>query len=174
MYRNELGYIKRNIQLDNFEEFDGPAVSALGMQTWNLSNVRKGQSSDGWKNLLARDKGRKKIQFDNFCHGYFRDQIKLHTLLFSWTLKAIEDSSSSYPFPTLSGVGTTCFSLCCDTIRQLFLRPAACLTSTLFETGVDVNDCKCSRDQRLSLLKHGGARDNIFWLPILWLTEDVA
>jgi hypothetical protein len=35
-------------------------------------------------------------------------------------------------------------------IRQLFLRLAACLTSTLLETGVDANDCKCSRDQRLN------------------------
>jgi hypothetical protein len=28
-------------------------------------------------------------------------------------------------------------------IRQLFLRPAACLTSILLETGVGANDCKC-------------------------------
>jgi hypothetical protein len=31
-------------------------------------------------------------------------------------------------------------------IRQLFLRPAACLTSPLLETGVGANDCKCNRD----------------------------
>jgi hypothetical protein len=37
-------------------------------------------------------------------------------------------------------------------IRQLFLRPAACLTSTLLETGVSANDCKCSRNQRLNVL----------------------
>jgi hypothetical protein len=36
-------------------------------------------------------------------------------------------------------------------IRQLFLRPAACLTSTLLETGVGANDCKCSQDQRLNV-----------------------
>jgi hypothetical protein len=35
-------------------------------------------------------------------------------------------------------------------IRQLFLRPAACLTSTLLETGVCANDCKL-RDQQLAL-----------------------
>jgi hypothetical protein len=33
-------------------------------------------------------------------------------------------------------------------IRQLFLRPSFCLTSTLLETGVGANDCKCSWDQR--------------------------
>jgi hypothetical protein len=36
-------------------------------------------------------------------------------------------------------------------IRQLFLRLAACLTSTLLETGVGADDCKCSRDQRLNV-----------------------
>jgi hypothetical protein len=36
-------------------------------------------------------------------------------------------------------------------IRQLFLRPAACLTSTLLETGVGANDCKCSRGQHLNV-----------------------
>jgi hypothetical protein len=45
-------------------------------------------------------------------------------------------------------------------IRQLFLRPATCLTSTLLETGVGANDCKCNRDR---------ARDNKFWSPILCL-----
>jgi hypothetical protein len=62
-----------------------------------------------------------------------------------------ESSSSSYPFPTLSGIGTICFSSCCEKIWQLFLRPAACLTSALLETGVGANDCKCSRDQRLNV-----------------------
>jgi hypothetical protein len=50
----------------------------------------------------------------------------------------------------LSGVGT-CFSSCCDKDSATFLRPAACLTSTLLETGVDANDCKCSRDQQLNV-----------------------
>jgi hypothetical protein len=36
-------------------------------------------------------------------------------------------------------------------IRQFFLRLAACLTSTLFETKVGGNDCKCSRDQHLNV-----------------------
>jgi hypothetical protein len=29
-----------------YEEFDGPAVSVLGVWSWKLSNV--GQTSDGW------------------------------------------------------------------------------------------------------------------------------
>jgi hypothetical protein len=33
-------------------------------------------------------------------------------------------TSFSYSIP-LSGIGTTCFSSCCDKIRQLFLRPVA-------------------------------------------------
>jgi hypothetical protein len=49
----------------------------------------------------------------------------------------------------LSGVGTTCFSSCCDKDSAIFLRPAACLKSTFLETGVGVNDCKCNQDQRL-------------------------
>jgi hypothetical protein len=51
----------------------------------------------------------------------------------------------------LSGVGTTCFHHVVIKIRQLFLRPTACLTSTLLETGVDTNDCKYSRDQQLNV-----------------------
>jgi hypothetical protein len=69
-------------------------------------------------------------------------------------------------FPTLnplSGVGTTCFHHVVIKIRHLFLQPATCLTSTLLETGVGANDCKCSRDQQITCLpKHGGARDNKF------------
>jgi hypothetical protein len=52
----------------------------------------------------------------------------------------------------LSGVGTTCFHHIVTKIRYLFLRPAACLSSTLLETGMDANDCKCSRDQQLNVL----------------------
>jgi hypothetical protein len=51
----------------------------------------------------------------------------------------------------LSGVGTTCFHYVVIKIRHLFLRPAACLTSTLLETGVGANDCKCGRDQQLNV-----------------------
>jgi hypothetical protein len=50
-----------------------------------------------------------------------------------------------------SGVGTTCFYHVVIKIRHLFLRPAACLTSTLLETGVDANDCKYSREQQLNV-----------------------
>jgi hypothetical protein len=49
-------------------------------------------------------------------------------------------------------------------IRQLFLRPAACLISTLLETGVSANDCKYSRDQQLNEPSEGeGTRDDKFW-----------
>jgi hypothetical protein len=51
----------------------------------------------------------------------------------------------------LSRVGTTCFHHVVIKIRYLFLRPAACMTSTLLETGVGANDCKCSRDQQLNV-----------------------
>jgi hypothetical protein len=54
-------------------------------------------------------------------------------------------------FSYLSGVGTTCFHHVVIKIWQLFLRPAACLTSTLLETGVGTNNYKCSRDQRLNM-----------------------
>jgi hypothetical protein len=50
-----------------------------------------------------------------------------------------------------SGIGTTCFHHVVIKIRRLFLRPTACLTSTLLETGVDANDCKCNRDQQLNV-----------------------
>jgi hypothetical protein len=66
----------------------------------------------------------------------------------------------------LSGVGITCFHHVGIKIRHLFLRPAACLTSILLETGVNANDCKCSRDQQFNVPKHGGAGDNKFWSPI--------
>jgi hypothetical protein len=59
-------------------------------------------------------------------------------------------------FPTLiplSGtvVGTTCFSSCCDKDSAIIFTPAACLTSTLLETGMGARDCKCSRDQQLNV-----------------------
>jgi hypothetical protein len=38
-------------------------------------------------------------------------------------------------------LGTTFFHNVVIKIRQLFLRLAACLTSTLLETGVGANDC---------------------------------
>jgi hypothetical protein len=36
-------------------------------------------------------------------------------------------------------------------IPELFLRPVACLTSSLLETGVGANDCKCNQEQRLNV-----------------------
>jgi hypothetical protein len=42
--------------------------------------------------------------------------------------------------------------LSCDfKIQQLFERPFACLTSTLLETGVSANNCKCSQDQQFNM-----------------------
>jgi hypothetical protein len=38
--------------LFNMDELDGPAVSVLGVRTLKLSNVRKGQSSDGWPKFI--------------------------------------------------------------------------------------------------------------------------
>jgi hypothetical protein len=70
--------------------------------------------------------------------------------------------SFSYPYPTKWGWYNIFFHLVIK-IRQLFLRPAAFLTSTLFETRLGANDCKCSQD--ISLTKHGGARNNKFGHP---------
>jgi hypothetical protein len=49
-------------------------------------------------------------------------------------------------FPHLVGSVQHVFHHVVIKIRQLFLRRAACMTSTLHETGVGANDCKCSRD----------------------------
>jgi hypothetical protein len=37
---------------NSMEELDGPAVSALGVRSLNLSNVHKGQTSDGWPKFI--------------------------------------------------------------------------------------------------------------------------
>jgi hypothetical protein len=39
--------VRHQRETEMTEELDGPAVSALGVRSQNLSNVRKGQSSDG-------------------------------------------------------------------------------------------------------------------------------
>jgi beta-glucosidase/6-phospho-beta-glucosidase/beta-galactosidase len=46
----------------------------------------------------------------------------------------------------LGGVGTTCFSSCCDKDSAIIFT-----TGRLPDTGVGANDCKCNRDQRLHL-----------------------
>jgi hypothetical protein len=103
-------------------------------------------------------------------------------------------------FPTLipvSGVGTTCFNHKHSVIIFTTGRLPLHVTSTLLETGVDANDCKCSREACLTsnlletgvdatnvtttnaagtnsltcLPKHGGARDDKFWSPIQRLTS---
>jgi hypothetical protein len=91
-------------------------------------------------------------------------KYKLLKIFYLQTAKSLTSSivsSSSYTFPTLSWVGTTCFSSCCDKIRQLFLQTAACLTSTLIETGVTTTNATGS-NALTCLPKHGGARDNKF------------
>jgi hypothetical protein len=50
----------------------------------------------------------------------------------------------------LSGVGTICFSSCCDKDSAIIFTTGR-LPSTLFETGVGANDCKCYRDQRFNV-----------------------
>jgi hypothetical protein len=76
-----------------------------------------------------------------------------------------------YLLPTLiplSRVGSTCFHHVVIKIRQLFLHPAAFLTSTLLKTEAGANDCKFNDTKGLTYLpKHGGARDNKFLSPIL-------
>jgi hypothetical protein len=71
-------------------------------------------------------------------------------------------------FPHLVGSVQHVFHHVVIKIRQLFLRRAACMTSTLHETGVGANDCKCSRDC-LTYLPNKGVWPK-FWSPILWLT----
>jgi hypothetical protein len=72
--------------------------------------------------------------------------LKNHGIIFAF-------NKISFLLPTiipLSGVGTTCLNHVVIKIRHLFLRPAACLTSTLLETGVEAN-CIWSRDQQLNV-----------------------
>jgi hypothetical protein len=60
--------------------------------------------------------------------------------------------SFSYPYPTKWGRSVQhVFYHVVIKIRQLFLRPAACLTSTLLKTGVGAIYCKCNWDQRLNV-----------------------
>jgi hypothetical protein len=66
-------------------------------------------------------------------------------------LPCIKNSSLLPTLIPLSGVGTTRFYRVVIKIRHLFLRPAACLTSTLLESRVDTNDCKCILDQQLNV-----------------------
>jgi hypothetical protein len=82
---------------------------------------------------------------------------------------AIEFLEHFFPLlPTLiplSGVGTTCFYHVVIKIRQLFVRPAACLTSTLLETGVGANDCKSTEELEIINFGHP-SYDWPFW-PVL-------
>jgi hypothetical protein len=71
--------------------------------------------------------------------------------------------SSSSTLITISVVETTCFHHVVIKIRQLFLRPAACLTSTLLELERVLTTANAARANDLTCLpKHGGARDNKF------------
>jgi hypothetical protein len=72
------------------------------------------------------------------CHSTWSADTKVFLYFIMHVIyKYCEDTVQLLP-PTLiplSGVGTTCFYHVVIKIRQLFLRPAACLTSTLLETG---------------------------------------
>jgi hypothetical protein len=69
----------------------------------------------------------------------------------------------SYPYPVGYNVF---FHHLVIKIRQLFLRPAACLMSTLLESGVGATANASGTNGLTCLPKHGGAQDNKFWLPI--------
>jgi hypothetical protein len=61
-------------------------------------------------------------------------------------------TATSFSFPTLiplSGVGTTCFSSCCDKDSAIIFTTGR--LPDVNQTGVGANDCKCSRDQRLNV-----------------------
>jgi hypothetical protein len=78
-------------------------------------------------------------------------------------LLSATDISAAFPRPTKWGRYNMFFHHVVIKIRHLFLRPAACLTSTLLETKVGANDCKCSRDQQLNVpsearTRHGRIR----------------
>jgi hypothetical protein len=62
--------------------------------------------------------------------------------------------SSSYPYPAKWG-RYNMFSSCCDKDSAIIFTTGGltCLTSILLETGVDANNCKCNRDQRLNVLR---------------------
>jgi hypothetical protein len=104
------------------------------------------------------------VKMDQCC-----PQLRIFILMFRLYLHTYMGSiSTSVPSPSimspfilylphtlipLSRVGTynMFFHHVVIKIRQLFLRPAVCLTSTLLETGVGANDCKFNRDQRLNM-----------------------
>jgi hypothetical protein len=110
-----------------------------------------------WKNKFIRG-NRYSLMQETMCHlsRHLRDNF-----LFVWNTQNL-----NLLLPTLiplSGVGTICFYHVLIKIRHLLLRPAACLTSTLLETAVDANDCKCSRDQQLNVPSE--ARRTMIGLP---------
>jgi hypothetical protein len=85
------------------------------------------------------------MEYGNFVFAMFLRKFSSNTL---------PSVCISLLLPTLiplSRVGTPCFYHVVIKILQLFLRPAAWLTSTLLKTGAGANDCKCSRDQRLNV-----------------------
>jgi hypothetical protein len=83
---------------------------------------------------LKEKKHRKNLSYCTPC----KLGVLAHILLFS---------SFSNPFPNKSVQHV--FHYVVIKIRQLFLRSAACLTSTLLESGMDANDC--SRVQQLNV-----------------------
>jgi hypothetical protein len=71
--------------------------------------------------------------------------------------------SSSYPYPTKWG-----FSSCCDKDSAIIYTTGRLLD--VLETGVELTIANATGTNGLTcLLKHGGARDNECWSPILRL-----
>jgi hypothetical protein len=75
-------------------------------------------------------------------------------------------------FPTfipLSGASTTYFHHVVIKIRQLL--HAACLTSTFLDTGMNANDCKCSRDQKLNVLSEARRNSRYQFMVTYTMTD---
>jgi hypothetical protein len=72
-------------------------------------------------------------------------------------------SSSSYSYTTLSGIGTKCFSSCCDKDSATIFRSAAYLTLTLLKLEWVLSTANAAGTNGLTFLpKHGGVRDDKF------------
>jgi hypothetical protein len=111
-----------------------------------------------------------KYRFEGWKAIWFKRHLRRNWVIYIFGISEFFSVISYLP-PTLiplSRVSTTCISSCCDkdyfydrppARRQPFLKLEWVLTIAN-ATGTNVLTC---------LPKHGGARDNKFWSPILWL-----
>jgi hypothetical protein len=134
----------------------------LSFDWWNISNF-----------CLSYSETKKEIQYSlwewfHCCFYFIHKNEHLIFLLFI----LLNVNPSSYPYLTI----VTSVHVFTMLWWKLFLRPAACLTSTFLETWAGANDCKRSRNQRLNVpYEVWISLNNKFWPPILWLTfENVA